>query len=126
VATGALFLALCAAAAAAGTPDEAVVASLPAVFALTLLSNYYWALLALLPLRRPNAPTTSFFLLVNAALYAVALGHGVEVQYAAASWGLAAFFLIWLAAAAWGFRGAGLPAAAAPAPLARTPPAASR
>jgi hypothetical protein len=134
VAAGALFLLLAGAAAAAAPRDEALVLGLPVVFALTLLTSYYWALLALLPLRRPSGPATAAFLLVNAALYGVHLqSPAAEVQYAATSWGLAAFFTVWVARAA-GRQWAGLPAAtpagpreaAATAPPPRTPPAGAR
>jgi hypothetical protein len=130
LAAAAAFVLLAAAAAASAARHETPALGLPVIFAATLLTNYYWALLALVPLRFPNAPATASFLLLNAGLYAVHVHtSAAEVHYAATSWALAAFFIAWMAPAAWRSlaRSRSAPrGAAATAPEPRSPPAAAR
>ena len=115
------FVGLFALAACRSSPHAAAVYSLAVIFAAVSLPSYYEAMLLLVPLAGRATASTIALLAGNAAFYAVHLASPVfELRYGAVSWGLALFFLGWLAAAVLGARAAGRPApssaAAADAP----------
>ena len=99
-ATG-LFLFVLGAALWRAPPDEAAAASVGAVFALLLLTCYYWVMLLWTPIR--GGPRTAAGVLgLSALLYAVHMRTGnFEAIYGVMSWALALLLLAWLAPDAW-------------------------
>jgi hypothetical protein len=99
----ALYLALVAAAAWRAERDESVVLGIGAVFALALLTCYYWAMLLLVPLRGGRV-AAAVLLLLSAGLYALHLATppSFEMIYGVLSWTLAILLLVWIGPAAVG------------------------
>jgi len=96
LAATALILLLVAAAAWDARHDEALVLGVAVVFALLVLSSYYWALLCVVPIQRRWTPTLGL-LLLNATLFGMAWsGCGYDSIHVALSWGLLAIVLAWL------------------------------
>ncbi len=94
-AAGLLLLAL-AAAAWRGRADEAAATGVVAVFALLVLSCYYWVVLSLLLVRRGSASVAGL-LALNAATLALALFTAdTQVVFLWFSWGLLALFAVLL------------------------------
>ncbi|MGH0032841.1 MAG: hypothetical protein ACQGVC_23855 [Myxococcota bacterium] len=92
----AVFLLLVVVAVWRAPPDVALVASMAALFAVTLSAGYYWSLLALAPLA-VRWPGVLVLLLVNAAMYLVHEAVPDKlVRYGLLSWGMLAVFLSWL------------------------------
>jgi hypothetical protein len=92
----ALLLGLTAAAAWRAPRDEALVIGIAAVFAVTVLTCYYWAMLLLLALRR-NLVGVVGVLALNLALFPIDRASPAwEMTYGIMSWALAALFLLWL------------------------------
>ncbi len=82
-------------------PDEAAAASVAAVFALVLLTCYYWVMLLWTPVRG-GGRTAVGALGLSALLYGMHLGTGnFEAIYGVMSWTLALLFVAWLGPAAW-------------------------
>jgi hypothetical protein len=83
----------------AARPDQAAASGIALVFGLTALTCYYWGMLAACVVRRPRT-TTLALLLLNLAMCALHFASPTyEVRYGGVmSWGLLAFFLVWLAA----------------------------
>lgn len=96
-----LYLALAAAASWRARPDESLILGIGAVFALTLLTCYYWAMLLLAPVRGGKAAAT-VLLLLSAGLYGVHLATppSFEMVYGLMSWALALLLLAWAGPAA--------------------------
>lgn len=96
----ALLLVLVAAAAWRAPVEEAAVLGVAAVFALLVLSCYYWVMLVAMPMRRGTL-TTSGLLGLNVVLCGAEILHQpTEVTYAIMAWALLALFLAWLLPAA--------------------------
>jgi len=97
-----LYLLLVAAAAWRAQRDESVILGIGAVFALGLLTCYYWSMLLLVPLRdgRKGAAT---LLLLSAGLYGLHLATppSFEMIYGLMSWAMALLLLVWLGPQAW-------------------------
>jgi len=98
----ALYLLVFAAAAWRAERDEAVVLGIGAVFALVLLTSYYWAMFLLVPLRGGRL-AAAVLLLLSAALYALHLATppSFEMIYGVMSWAVALLLLAWAGPAAW-------------------------
>jgi hypothetical protein len=97
----ALYLGLIAAAGWQARRDESLVLGIGAVFALTLLTCYYWAMLLLVPIRGDRLATATL-LLLSAGLYSIHLATppSFEMIYGVASWALALLLLVWIGPAA--------------------------
>ena len=97
----ALYLLVIAAAAWRAERDEAVVLGIGGVFALALLTSYYWAMLLLVPLRGGRL-AAAVLLFLSAALYALHLATppSFEMIYGVMSWALAVLLLVWAGPAA--------------------------
>jgi hypothetical protein len=91
-----VYLLLIAAASWRARPDEALVLGIGAVFALTLLTCYYWAMLLLVPLRGGKRAAVAL-LLLSAVLCAVHLATppSFEMVFGVMSWALALLLLAW-------------------------------
>jgi hypothetical protein len=77
-------------------PGRAAAFGVVSVFALLVLSCYYWAMLLVVPLRERGFVVPGL-LTLNAGLYAFELGHApTELTFGIMSWGLTALFLAWL------------------------------
>lgn len=89
-----LYLALVAAASWRARRDESLVLGIGAVFALALLTCYYWAMLLLVPLRGGRR-AAAVLLLLSAGLYALHLltPPSFEMIYGVMSWALALLLL---------------------------------
>ena len=75
--------------------DEAAVLGPAAVFAVLLLTCYYWAMLLVLPLRR-GPWTAAGVLAISAGMYALDLSNTTfEMLYGLMSWALLILFLAW-------------------------------
>lgn len=98
IATTLLFLLLLAAGSWTAKLDEAVVLSSVAVFALVQLSNYYWILLLVVPLRiHYRNSSIILLLLINLVLALVHIASPFnEVRFGVMSWLLTVFFIAWL------------------------------
>jgi len=96
------YLLLLAAASWRARRDEALLLGLGAVFALSLLTCYYWAMLLLVPLRGDRR-AAAVLLLLSASLYAVHLATppSFEMVYGVMSCELALLLLAWAGPAAW-------------------------
>ncbi len=95
VAIALLMLALAGAAAWRSPPDEAAALGVVAVFAVVVLTCYYWVMLLVLPLRRGVAASVGVLGLC-AGLYGLDLvTPSFEMIYGAMSWGLAVLFAGW-------------------------------
>ncbi len=91
------FLALLAAAAWRAPPDQATVLGVVAVFAVVVLTCYYWMMLLAMPLRR-GATAAVGLLALGAGLFALDLATpAFEMIYGVMSWGLAVLFVVWMA-----------------------------
>lgn len=79
------------------TMDESAVISVAAIFALNLLTCYYWVMLILVGLKKGNLGTI-LVLILNAVLFGVHIFYDpvFEIIYGLMSWGLVAFFIFWL------------------------------
>lgn len=76
--------------------EESVVLGIVAIFALTLLTCYYWIMLLLVPLRSATLGTVAL-LLLSAGLYGLhLLTPAFEMIYGLMSWALALLFLAWM------------------------------
>ncbi len=97
-----LYLLLVAAASWRAKRDEAVIVSIGAVFALGLLTCYYWVMLLLVPLRDGRRGAAAV-LLLSAGLYGLHLATppSFEMIYGVMSWALALLAIAWLGPAAW-------------------------
>jgi len=99
-----LYVLLIAAASWRARRDEAVILGIGAVFALTLLTCYYWAMLLLVPLRggergdgRYGKHAAVALLLLSAALCGLHLvTPSFEMIYGVMSWALALLLLAWV------------------------------
>lgn len=89
------FLAVLGCAAWKAPPHEAALLGVAAVFAVLLLTCYYWIMLLLVPIRR-GWTATAAWLAINAALFGLDLATPAhEAIYGFMSWALAVFFLTW-------------------------------
>ena len=106
-----LYLLLVAAAAWRAERDQSLVLGLGAVFALTLLTCYYWAMLLLVPLRGDRRAAAAL-LLLSATLCGVHLATppSFEMVFGVMSWALALLLLAWTAPSAVATLRAALPA----------------
>ncbi len=96
LAAAGLLLALVAAAAWRAPREEAIVLGVTAVFALLVLSCYYWVVLAIVALRRGLVAPLGL-LGLNAMLCLTDLLQApTEITYALMSWGVLAILLAWL------------------------------
>jgi hypothetical protein len=101
VLAAAVFLLITAAAAWRSPPDEAAALGVAAVFALVLLTCYYWSML-LWSVVRGGARTAAGVLGMSAVLYAVHMRTSIfESIYGVMSWALALLLLVWLTPDAW-------------------------
>lgn len=96
-ALAALYLALVVAASWRARPDEAVVLGIGAVFAVGLLTCYYWAMLLLVPIRSGKGGA-AVLLTLSAVLCGLHLATppSFEMVYGAMSWALALLLLVWV------------------------------
>jgi hypothetical protein len=78
--------------------DQASILGMVVVFALVVLTCYYWVMLLLVPLGRGRWRPTAGWLAINTGLYALHLmTPSFEMIYGLMSWALAIFFLVWMA-----------------------------
>ena len=78
--------------------DQASVLGIVVVFALVVLTSYYWVMLLMVPLGRGRWMPTAGWLAINTALFGLHLATpSFEMIYGILSWALAIFFLAWLA-----------------------------
>jgi len=78
--------------------DQASILGMVVVFALVVLTCYYWVMLLLIPLGRGRWRPTVGWLAINTGLYALHLmTPSFEMIYGLMSWALAIFFLVWMA-----------------------------
>lgn len=97
----AAMLGMIALAAARLPPDEALVATIPAIYALSNLTGYYWIALTLLALR-PGRVAAAACVAIAAACRALALaGAPDETVYGGMAFGLGIVFAAWLLPDAW-------------------------
>lgn len=97
LAGAALFVLLAAVAAWRMSPEEAAGLGAVFIFAVVLLTSYYWVILVTLALRRDHLPAVGW-LTLNTALFGVHLVKPrAEATFGAMSWGLVLLFLFWLA-----------------------------
>jgi len=77
--------------------DEAAVTSIVPIFALTLLTCYYWVMIILVGLKKGILGIV-LVLILNALLFLVHILNDpiFEIIYGFMSWGLAVFFVLWL------------------------------
>jgi hypothetical protein len=94
-----------------GEADLAAAVGVAIVFALVVLTNYYWGMLLLLLVRRPWASAAALLALDLVLCAAHFASPAFEVIYGAMSWALLALFAWWL----WLVARADRPATAAPA-----------
>ena len=92
-----LYLGLVAAASWRARRDESLVLGIAAVFALALLTCYYWAMLLLVPIRS-DKQGAAVLLALSAALCGVHLATppSFEMVYGVMSWALALLAWVWL------------------------------
>ena len=78
--------------------DQASVLGIAAIFAMVVLTCYYWAMLLLVPLGRGRWRPTAGWLALNTGLYGLHLmTPSFEMIYGLMSWALLIFFLAWMA-----------------------------
>ncbi len=78
--------------------DQASVLGIVVVFAIVVLTCYYWVMLLLIPLGRGRWRPTAGWLSINTGLYVLHLmTPAFEMIYGLMSWGLLIFFLAWIA-----------------------------
>ncbi len=93
-----LFLAAVVLAARRQALDQASVLGIVVVFAIVVLTCYYWVMLLLIPLGRGRWRPTAGWLSINTGLYVLHLmTPAFEMIYGLMSWGLLIFFLAWIA-----------------------------
>lgn len=97
-----LYLGLVVAAAWRAERDEGLVLGIAAVFALALLTCYYWAMLLLVPIRSDKLGA-AVLLALSAVLCGVHLATppSFEMVYGVMSWALALLAWVWLGPGAW-------------------------
>lgn len=79
------------------TPAQAAACGVASVFAVLVLSCYYWAMLLVMPLRE-RAFVVPGLLVLNSGLYVFELMHApTELTFGIMCWGLTALFVAWLA-----------------------------
>lgn len=90
------FLAVLACAAWNAPRHEAALLGVAVVFAVLLLTCYYWVMLLVVPMRR-GWTATAGWLAINVALFGLdLLTPAFEAIYGFMSWALAIFFLVWI------------------------------
>jgi hypothetical protein len=78
--------------------DQASVLGMVVVFAIVVVTCYYWVMLLLIPLGRGRWRPAAGWLALNTGLFALHLiTPSFEMIYGLMSWGLAIFFLAWMA-----------------------------
>jgi len=101
----AFFLAVVAAAAWRLEVHEAAVLGMVVLFAVVVLTCYYWVMLLLVPLGRGRWGPTAAWLGLNTALFGFHLANqtalSFEMLFGLYSWALAVYFLAWMAPDAW-------------------------
>lgn len=93
-----IFLFVLAAAVWDQEPDQATLLGMVAIFVIFLLTNYYWLMLAAVPLKKSPPWVMLSLLALNIVLCLVHLfgPSYAAFRYGLMSWGLAVFFLIWM------------------------------
>ncbi len=85
--------------------DQASVLGMVVVFALVVLTCYYWVMLLLVPLGRGRWGPTASWLGLNTVLYTIHFVNqstlSFELLYGFFSWALAVYFLAWMGPDAW-------------------------
>jgi hypothetical protein len=83
-------------------PSESLVVGVAAVFAVALLTCYYWSMLCLLPIGRGRWLPVAAWLAIDVGLFALHLATpSFEMIFGAMSWALLVLFLAWTGRDAW-------------------------